>query len=160
VLGIYTLGSGIAASQGALLSISFINQGGRFARIVAFLPSFLLLALSGYLWIYAEIIAARMFPDEESAEHPSGAAPEVLKRIAFVVVGILILNGAFSGLVNTITNMLMRGAPRNTVYSLVYLVETVVRLVLGFWLIFGSQRLRSWWTVGAQRLEGLTKKDW
>jgi hypothetical protein len=124
-------------------------------RILAFLPAFLLLSFSGYLWIYAEPIAARMFSSEEPVESATGVTPEILRRIAFVVVGILVVNGAVPGLGQVIVNLL---AHQTTAYSLVYLGESIIRLVLGLWLIFGWQRLRSW--VGSQKLRDLIKKDW
>lgn len=157
VLGIYTLVSAIAVSGNAFLSIMMVRQGGMFARISAFLPPFLLLAFSGYLWVYAGAIAARMFPDEEPAEHATGVTPEILKRIAFVVVGLLFVNSAFTGLAQVAANLMM---PRMTVYSMVYFGESTIRLVIGFWLIFGTQRLRSWLTVGSEKLQGFIKKDW
>ena len=155
VLGIYTLVAGIAVSEGAFLSLAVVRQGGILARITTFLPAFLLLSFSGYLWLYAEPIAARMFSNEAPAEHASGVTPEILRRIAFVFAGILIVNSALTDLAQVIASLL---TPQMTVHSAVYLGDAIVRLVLGFWLIFGSQRLRSWF--GAKTLQNLTKKDW
>ncbi len=155
VLGIYTFISGIAVSEGALLSLTVVRQGGILVRIVAFIPAFLLLSLSGYLWLYAEPIAARMFPNEVPPENASGVSPEILRRIAFVVVGILVVNGAFSELANVVANLL---TSRMTVYSKVYLGAAIIRLVLGLWLILGSQRLRFWF--GEQKVQNPIKKDW
>ncbi len=155
VLGIYTFISGIAVSQGALLSLTVVREGGILALIAAFLPAFLLLSFSGYLWLHAKPIAARMFPNEDPPVNAPGVSPEILRRIAFVVVGILVVNGAFSELANVLFSLL---TPRMTVYSKVYLGTAIIRLILGFWLILGSQRLRFWF--GSQKLQNLFRKDW
>jgi predicted Co/Zn/Cd cation transporter (cation efflux family) len=129
---------------------------GTFAHVVVFSRCLLLFCLSACFWLYADDIARRMFPgQQESSNIPFGMDHnfEALKHIAFVIAGILILNGAISALINPISSIL--AVPRQlTIYSKVYLAEAVIRIVLGTWLILGTEKLRGLPT----RLRNLAKK--
>jgi len=100
-----------------------------------------------------------MFPNEAPAEKPSGVTPEVISRIAFIVTGILIITGGLSALGSVIANLLTQ--PRQlTVYFWVYVADVVLRLAVGSWLMFGSERLCGLARFGSERLRDLVTKDW
>ncbi len=155
VLSIYTFIAALSNSQGAFLSLFAFRSssrpvGGSIAPTVVlnpllalFVPFLLLLCLSACLWLYADRIAMRMFPeDEKSAVMSTGPMPETIRRIAFIVAGILILNSAISALTNPVLS-LFGGFPRQmTIYSTVYLVEAMIRIVLGIGLILSARKSR------------------
>ncbi len=163
VVSIYILVAGVGTCEGALLSLVAFQttayEGvGTFARIVVFFPSLLLFCFSACFWLYADDISRRMLPEKEgSSDIPSGVSTdhEALKHTAFVIAGVLILIGAIPALAQPIASIL--APPRQlTIYARVYLAEAIIRIVLGTWLIVGTEKLR---TLAGQ-LRNLAKKDW
>ena len=149
IASIYTLIAAIGTTLGALLSFISIREAmkhvvGMFASVIVFIPAVLLFGLSGYLGRYSGNIAKRIFPqhDEELGGTPPSLTPAIIQRIALVLAGILILNGAISAMGNPIASLLVQ--PRQmTAYSKVYLAEAVIRVVIGTWLVIGTEKLRS-----------------
>ena len=155
IAGIYTLIAAISITLSALLSFISIREAmrhdvGMFASVIVFVPAVLLFCLSACFWRYSGNIAHRIFPqhDEELGGSSPSLTPAIIQRIALMLAGILILNGAISAMGNPIAGLLVQ--PRQmTAYDKVYLAEAVIRIAIGTWLLMGTERLRS-----------LTKKDW
>jgi len=127
--------------------------------IVSFIPAALLFLFSGLLWLSAEQLEASSDSGRESSESASGITPEILQSIAFSVVGILILVGTVSYLVQ-IVGQSLHGNPLRNPWFWLYLVETLIRLALGSWLLIGSKGQRKFKLWLLENLRSVVHKDW
>jgi hypothetical protein len=166
LFGIYTFINAIAYGGSVLASALTIAQpsyelmqGGASTQVVI-LPftALLLFCLSAILWFGAEAFTERIFSKNETTESPIRINPEIIKQIAFMVAGILILAGALPHLAGPITSLLI---PKlNNTSAWVDLAMTIIRIVLGIWLIFGSARICNFFKLGAEKIGNLHKTDW
>jgi hypothetical protein len=134
---------------------------GSTSWLLSLIPPILLLVLSACLWFGAEALAAHMISGAESSERASSVTPEVIQRIAFAVAGILIFAGAISPLVRLIQQISYRilnsRVPMMDDLGIAMLVvEVMIRLALGVWLLFGAESVSRL----LQLAKPLVKKDW
>lgn len=167
VLSIYTLTGFIGSLTFPLSMIqpAMWHPESTPAWLLLLIPSILFLVLSAFLWFGAEALGARMISGAESSESASGVTSEVMQRIAFAVAGILIFAGAIGPLVRLIQQISYRissgPVPRMDDLGIAMLaVEVVIRLALGVWLLFGSERVRRLLQRLLQLAKPLVKKDW
>jgi hypothetical protein len=162
VLSIYTLIAFLASLAFPLSMLQPVmwHPGNTLVWLLSLIPTILLLLLSAYLWFGADALSARIVPGPECSESTSGLTAVVIQRIAFSLVGILVLVGAMSPLRQVIDQIGIRIArigPRSTDLWLAMLaIEVVIRLALGAWLLLGSENVRRL----LQKAKPLVEKDW
>jgi hypothetical protein len=169
LFGVYTfivalLYAGSALGVGASFSEALPGyrdaQRGMSAQIaIMFFFALLLFCLSAMLWFRAEKLTERIFPKIETSDNSFSVNPEIIKQIAFTCIGILILAGALPELAGIISSLFVMTSP----YSIRFLFDlgqTIIRIILGVWLILGSARLRSFAKVSAEKIGNINQKDW
>ena len=127
--------------------------------IATFIPATLLFLFSGLLWLSAKQLEAFSDSGQESPESASGITPQILQSIAFSVVGILILVGTLSYLVQ-IVGQSLHGNPLRDPWFWLRSVETLIRLALGSWLLIGSKGQRKFKLWLLENLRSVVHKDW
>jgi hypothetical protein len=144
----------------AMLQTTMITHSSTLPWLLSLILPVLVLLLSAFLWFGAEALSARMISGAESSESASGVTSEVIQRLAFAVVGLLILVGAISPLERLIQDTFHPiPDPRSPIdeWNLARLaVEVVIRLALGVWLLFGAEGLSRL----LQKAKPLVNKDW
>jgi hypothetical protein len=158
ILSIYAFVHALAALQFpvALLQPVVRNQGSTLLTIGSFVPTVLLLLFSALLWLSAKQLESPSEPDSVSSERASGITPEILQSMAFSVAGIFILVDTLPYLGQLVIQGLNRNPVRNPMFWL-GLVESLIRLALGAWLLFASESLRK---LKSRLLDNVVHKDW
>lgn len=148
-----------ASTMSALQQSYERMQGGASTQIAILLfTAFLLFCLSAILWFGAEALTEHIFSQKETIENPPSVNPEIIKQIAFMFAGILILAGTLRELASVLNHLLRPMQP--DISAWVELGLTIIRIVLGGWLIFGSARICNFFKLGAQNISNLHKTDW
>jgi hypothetical protein len=166
LFGIYTFinviayGGSVVASALTMAQPSYERmQGGTSTQIAILLfTALLLFCLSAILWFGAEAFTERIFSKNETTENPTNINSEIIKQIAFMVAGILILAGALHALASALNHLLRPMQP--DISAWIELGLTIIRIVLGIWLIFGSARICNFFKFGAEKTGNLHKTDW
>lgn len=113
------------------------------------------------IWQFAPKIAGIILPSPQSAEEPSWISQGWAESVAFTVLGLYILSTAipsiFSWLILRISiknaSFLDYGSSAENIASI---VSTLVKLVIGLWLILGAKGLRG--LIALPRILGQQKK--
>ncbi len=167
VLGIWAFIEGIALFQ---FPITLLQPFSSMIRdrvsprllILALLPSILLFALSGVLWLGSKV-GFLLETQPDSPQGTSHITPEVLQSIAFSVSGIFILLGAMPFFFQFVNDALSRNAaaryPTNPMLWY-HLIEFAVRLTVGIWLLSGSRSLRRFRGWLLENIKSAGHKDW
>jgi len=142
------IGPGAKVLPTMVVNWPYDSEGGSLLLLMVSLlaPIVLPLALGCMLWFGADVLAKRLFTNSDVATFPPSL--EALHDLAFSIIGIFILGVAVPHLtklayyywqlstpdgVQVGTDIERRGA----------LVEAVVQLVIGLWLLFGASGLAS-----------------
>jgi hypothetical protein len=125
----------------ALLQPGMRDHASLAYRIASFVPTVMLFLLSAILWLSSGQFAPSPGSGPKSDETPSGITPQILQNIAFSVVGILILVNTVSFSGHIVLQSLRENPWRDPSYWL-NVVDSMIRLALGSWLLFGSEGLR------------------
>lgn len=131
--------------------------------IVSFLPAVLLFLFSVFLWLSAKNLESPSQPIADPSAGALGITPEILQSIAFSFAGILILVGTLSYLPNLIVQLTVKfqgGIPENWLRFWLDLAIAVIRLALGFWLLFGAKGIRALTARFLNSIKPLVQKDW
>jgi hypothetical protein len=125
----------------------------------AFIPSVLLFLFGIILWLNAETSEASALNDKSIEENIGGLTPQILQRIVFSALGILIVIQSIAPLGNVISAFARYFQDKYVTTSrfpYYRLIEVLVKLIFGSWLIIGSRSLK---TFQAWLLSNI-KKDW
>ena len=111
-------------------------------------PFIFLLAMSIFLWIFTDRISNHLIPKQENNEHDSKLDLDNLQYIAFSVVGILFIIFTIPQIFSLLSSIIKMKeitfdlATTQFKTELIFsAVESGVRLLIGFVLIFGSKGL-------------------
>jgi hypothetical protein len=143
LLSLYTFIQAISYTSAASFGFASVKAAGIDTppRALIFFPMLLLFCLSVYFWFAADVLAERIFPKNAASKNSSEITPAILKKIAFILAGILVLNSAVPTIHNLISAYLSSLQPFAPRY-IFYLAESVLRVVVGLWLILGSSKTR------------------
>lgn len=129
-----------------MLPVSFAHAGTRemLYTALSFLVPFVLLAVLGvFLWIRAEYMSHRMVGAH--SEDVKAAGAEDVQAIAFSAVGVLALSDALPKFVQQLFSIIAMSQTQMFSLEGMYISNmsgiagSVVKLILGFWLFFGSR---------------------
>jgi hypothetical protein len=154
LLSVYTVIHAVGA-LGLPISIFGLGKPSTLVSVLSFAPAVMLLAVSALLWLYAYDL--NFTP--ESSQPSSGSSsvtPLVLQRIVFSIAGILILVGTLPYLGQVVLQGLQWPPFRDQNFWM-NVVQSLIRLALGIWLVVGSRRLQKW---GSRLLDSMIHKDW
>jgi hypothetical protein len=132
----------------SMLQIGSSVKGTSSLPIVSFVPVALIFLFSGVLWLSARQPEPRPESSAESSASSSGITPEILQSIAFSVAGIFIIIGTLEMLLNVFAQIVQiyinirDGFPEAWRGLWIPLTETLIRLILGIWLLLGANGLR------------------
>jgi hypothetical protein len=140
-LGIYTFRhvSGLlpyaAAPSPNYISFSFLFLLAAFPLLAAIL-----------LWLFPLAVAAKIIPNIKEKETPAALDAGGIEVVAFSVMGLWVLTYAIPDIFYWVTYVyriknINIGSPELTPENIGYIVSTIVELVIGFWLLFGSSGL-------------------
>lgn len=129
---------------------------------VAFVPAVLLFLFGVLLWLTAKRAEAGSLAQEPFTETATGLNPQMLQRIIFSALGILIVVESITPLVNVISILSLPARPNSAINLSFYyrLVEVLVRLILGGWLIIGSRHMQRFQAWLLDSVKSVGKKDW
>ncbi len=121
-----------------------------YSMILLFVPTAGLLLLSVVLWLTANnwLLAGRIAaksPQTPLPENASGITPQLIQSIVFSALGILMVVDSIAPLCGLFAlSSAIRTINRNVNWTLSFvpLVQGVVKLGLGLWLLLGSKGLR------------------
>lgn len=136
------IGPGARVLPTMVVNWPYDSQGGSLLLLVASLlaPIVLPLVLGGALWYRADALAQRLFTEPSTATPPS---IEALQVLAFSVIGLFILGLAIPDLTKLAYYYWQLSTPGGVqiggdIERRAALIETLVQVVLGFWLLFGA----------------------
>lgn len=126
--------------------ISYIAKSTDYVIGLPFLAVIVLFPLLAalLLWLFPLSVASRLIPDIKAKEPPKALSGSEAELIAFSVLGLWVLASAVPDVFNWVTFVyLMKssGAGRAELSpdNIGNIVATVIELVIGFWLLFGSR---------------------
>jgi hypothetical protein len=134
------LASALASRQGASIPSTF--------SVALFLPSVLLFLLGAILWLNAKKTEVGSLAQESDAGSATGLNPQILQSIIFSALGIFIIIESVAPLANVATTLNVYALARhdNRLFMAPFpyfrLIEGLVKLSFGCWLIIGSRSLR------------------
>lgn len=136
------IGPGAKVLPTMVVNWPYDSEGGSLLLLVTSLlaPIVLPLVLGGALWFGADALAQKLFTDLDTATPPSF---EALQDLAFSVVGLFILGVAIPDLTKLAYYYWQLSAPGGVqigsdIERRGALIETLVQIVIGFWLLFGA----------------------
>jgi len=137
------IGPGAKVLPTMVVNWPYDADGGSLLLLVASLlvPIVLPLVLGGALWFGADSLAQKLFTHSDTAAVPPSL--EALQDLAFSVVGVFILGFAIPDLTKIAYYYWQLSAPGGVqigadIERRGALVETIVQLVIGLWLLFGA----------------------
>ena len=164
LLGLYTLIIALSALQAPIsyLYLGKINNQSTptvlLAFIFAFVPSILLFLFGYYLYFNAGALGTWEDPEKQVSGSSAGMTPQVVQRIAFSVVGLLILDGAIAHWGMVVPNLFFP-FQRHDAYFWVHLAEALIQTALGLWLFFGTENFQRITSLGSRFIESLRGKS-
>ena len=140
-LGLYTLRhvSGLlpyaAAPPPNYISFAFLFLLAAFPILAAIL-----------LWLFPLAVAAKIIPNIKAKGTPAPLDAGGIEVVAFSVMGLWVLTFAIPDIFYWVTfvyrvKSVNVGSTELTPENIGYIVSTIVELVIGFWLLFGSRGL-------------------
>lgn len=136
------IGPGAKVLPTMVVNWPYDSEGGSLLLLVTSLlaPIVLPLVLGGALWFGADALAQKLFTEPDTATPPSF---EALQDLAFSVVGLFIVAVAIPELTKLAYYYWQLSAPGGVqmgsdIERRGALIETIVQLVIGLWLLFGA----------------------
>ena len=133
--------SALASRQGAVLPSNSFS-------FAAFLPSALLFLLGAVCWLNAKRTEVGSPAQESDAGSAAGLNPQILQSIIFSALGIFIVIESLAPLASVAStfNIYALARQNNRLFMAPFpyfrLIEGLIKLLFGCWLIIGSRSLR------------------
>lgn len=138
-LGLYTLWQ-----VSSLLPLISSQPSNNFSLTFILLMAAPLIIAAILLWRFPLVVAARIIPDVRTKKPVTPLDAGSIGAVAFSVMGLWVLATAVPDIVYWITFIYRTksadiGNPTLSPANIAGLVSTIVELVIGFWLLFGSR---------------------
>ena len=96
------------------------------------------------LWLFPLTVAAKLIPDIKAKERPKTLSSTEIEQVAFTIFGLWVLTQAIPDIFYWATFVYMAkslgmGRAELSPDNISNVVVTVLELVIGFWLLFGSK---------------------
>lgn len=99
------------------------------------------------LWFFPLTVAAKIIPDIKAKEKVASLGAAEIEVVAFSVMGLWVLTGAIPGTLNWVTFFAIwlanygAGTLELSPDNIANIIDTIVELIIGFWLLLGSRGL-------------------
>lgn len=140
-LGLYTL-----RYVGGILRYTVEPSLSNVSVTFLFLPALILALVAILLWFFPLTVATKIIPSIKTSSAPTSLDAGGIEVIAFSVMGLWVLTTAIPDAFHWITFVYLAksvnvGNSELSPENIGYIVSTIVELVIGFWLLFGSRGL-------------------
>lgn len=146
IISVYLLANWLGLFGSSLASLFYLplSMPGVLNGVVGMaLP----VVIGALLWIFSAKLAGSMVKPLESQEPEMMTATfdlDTVQALAFTITGVFLLVNAFPSLVSTLSVYAVLPEPRMEqmwLEALRRLVDAVIRIILGLWLVLGSKGL-------------------
>ncbi|KLU61327.1 hypothetical protein CEB3_c22670 [Peptococcaceae bacterium CEB3] len=145
ILGVYLVVQGINVMLNVSAMYWFAPQQGPGNNVLLMISPFLFLIVFGVLlWLLSDNLGATMVKGEPKFREDSAITANSIQRVAFSVLGLLLLGNSLPKLVSDLVNLyLVKGLPNSAarLFGPLGFTGVIVQFVIGLGIFLGSQGL-------------------